>query len=113
MNYDSDIHDEPYQFDPLRYYKLRESKGAAASATKAAEVVANSQFVSVGTTSLTFGYGRHACPGRFFAVNEIKMVMATALLHYDIKNVPGETGRYKNMQIGAQVCSTPLLLPTW
>lgn len=88
------------------------SKDAQESGTKAAEVVANSQFVSVGSSSLTFGYGRHACPGRFFAVNEIKMIMATALLHYDMKNVAGQTGRYKNRQIGAQVCRILYLCST-
>lgn len=104
MNFDDEIHEDPFKFDALRYYNLRMAKDKEESAVKAAEVVANSQFVSVGTSSLTFGYGRHACPGRFFAVNEIKMIMATALLHYDMKNVDGQTERYPNRQIGSQVC---------
>lgn len=79
------------------------AKTAEESGVRAAEAVANSQFVSVGTSSLTFGYGRHACPGRFFAANEIKMVIATALQHYDMKLVDGETERYPNLTFGAQV----------
>ena len=35
---------------------------------------------------LSFGHGRHACPGRFFAVNELKIAMAHLLLTYDIKS---------------------------
>ena len=32
-----------------------------------------------------FGLGRHACPGRFLAANEIKMMLATLLMQYDFK----------------------------
>lgn len=34
---------------------------------------------------LSFGYGRHACPGRFFAVHEMKMLLAMILKKYDIE----------------------------
>lgn len=102
VNFDEAIYPNPHTFDALRFYNLRMAKESGA---KAAEVVANSQFVSVGANSLTFGYGRHACPGRFFAVNEIKMIMAQFLMHYDIKNVDGEMERYKNLKAGHRVCS--------
>lgn len=103
VNFDDTIFEDPETFDAMRYYNLRQAKDAAESGVRAAEVVANSQFVSVGTSSLTFGYGRHACPGRFFAANEIKMVIATMLLHYDMKMVDGQTERHKNLSFGAQV----------
>jgi hypothetical protein len=54
MNFNPHIHDHPEQFDALRYYNMRMAKNEQGSATKAAEVIANSQLVSVGTTSLTF-----------------------------------------------------------
>lgn len=69
------------------------------------------QMVSLDTTYLLFGHGRHAwyvfttpltlvaklntipfgtsSPGRFFAVNEVKAMMAHILLNYDIK-LPGD-----------------------
>lgn len=65
--------------------------------------MANSQFVSVSESSLTFGYGRHACPGRFFAANEIKMILANLLLHYEVRNPDGVTERHKNIRMGAQL----------
>ncbi|KAJ7778112.1 cytochrome P450 [Mycena metata] len=34
---------------------------------------------------LTFGLGRHACPGRFFGVNEQKLMMAHLLVTYDLQ----------------------------
>ncbi|KAK1993977.1 cytochrome P450 [Colletotrichum falcatum] len=88
------------KFDPLRFYKLRENKREEEMGSTQAEVVANSQFVSVSQSSLEFGYGRHACPGRFFAVNEIKMIMATLLATYDLKNVGGSKERYPNIVVG-------------
>ncbi|CAG8556264.1 11565_t:CDS:10, partial [Diversispora eburnea] len=37
-----------------------------------------------------FGSGRHACPGRFFAVNEIKVGMHKLILNYHIKTPSGK-----------------------
>ncbi|RHZ85916.1 hypothetical protein Glove_58g47 [Diversispora epigaea] len=37
-----------------------------------------------------FGSGRHACPGRFFAVNEIKIGMHKLILNYHIKTPSGK-----------------------
>lgn len=37
---------------------------------------------------LTFGHGRHACPGRFFAAAELKLILAYALLNYDFEMLP-------------------------
>ncbi|KAF6835727.1 ent-kaurene oxidase [Colletotrichum plurivorum] len=107
MNHDEEYFPDHDKFDALRFYKLRLAKGEQVTATKQAEVVANAQFVSVGPTSLTFGYGRHACPGRFFAVNEIKMILATTLANYDIKMEEGCTERYKNLDFGATAQPDP------
>ena len=41
---------------------------------------------------LNFGYGRHTCPGRFFATTEIKLIIAHVLLQYDVK--PVADGQY-------------------
>ena len=30
-------------------------------------------------------HGKHACPGRFFAVNESKVLLVYTLTHYDVK----------------------------
>jgi cytochrome P450 len=34
--------------------------------------------------------GEHACPGRFFASNEIKIALCILLLEYDFEYVPGD-----------------------
>ncbi|GME53120.1 putative cytochrome p450 [Neofusicoccum parvum] len=43
------------------------------------------QFVTTSAEHMGFGHGMHACPGRFFASNEIKIAIAHLLLKYDWK----------------------------
>jgi len=106
---DAAVFPDPEKFDGLRFYRLRDrsetAPNGAGEKAKAAAVpaAAHNQFVSVSPSSLTFGYGRHACPGRFFAANEIKMVMARMILKYDIRNVDGSTDRYPNFEISNTV----------
>lgn len=40
--------------------------------------------VTVGDTFLSFGHGKHACPGRFFASYEMKLMLAHLIQHYDV-----------------------------
>lgn len=61
------------RFDGYRFYNLRQEPGHES----------RWQFVTTGTDNMRFGHGTHACPGRFFAANEIKIVMAHLLLKYD------------------------------
>ena len=46
---------------------------------------ANYGLVSTSPDYLPFGHGRHACPGRFFAANELKLLLAYMILNYDIE----------------------------
>ncbi|KAI9465946.1 cytochrome P450 [Lactarius psammicola] len=78
---DGEIFPNPEEFDGFRFAKLRERNGGA---------VAGLQALSASTDNLTFGYGRHACPGRFFAVNEIKALLAHVVVTYDIKFEEGK-----------------------
>lgn len=60
------------------------------------------QFVTTSPDSIAFGHGSHACPGRFFASNEIKVVLVELLrrwdfrLEGDLSGVGGEGKRPKN-----------------
>lgn len=106
VNADATVFPNPEKFDAMRWYNLRQSKEGSSDGTskltgaKAAEVTAGSQFVSVSPSSLTFGLGRHACPGRFFAANEIKMICAVLLMNYDVALPEGESERYENLTFG-------------
>nr|BED42931.1 cytochrome P450 monooxygenase [Trametes versicolor] len=66
----------PDAFDPFRFARMRE--GGADAAVK-------HQLVNTSVDFLTFGHGKHACPGRFFAANELKTMLAYVVLTYDVK----------------------------
>ncbi|TFK98075.1 cytochrome P450 [Pterulicium gracile] len=67
----------PAEFDGMRFAKMREGGEREDSARH--------QMVNTNGTNLSFGNGRHACPGRFFAANELKAMLAHVLLNYDVK----------------------------
>lgn len=105
LSMDGDVVDDPETFDAFRSYRARAAAAAAQDGLDGvgrAGAAASNQFVTVSPTNLTFGYGRHACPGRFFAANEIKMIVARALLDYDIRMVDGSTERYPNFHFATQ-----------
>jgi len=43
------------------------------------------QIAATNPSFLVFGHGKHACPGRFLAANEIKAMLAHLVLNYDVK----------------------------
>lgn len=90
---DPDPNNEANKFDGFRHYKQRmNARGPGEQA--------RSQFVAANEDNMTFGYGRHACPGRFFAANEIKMILAQLLLNYDIGMPDGLTERHAQIVRG-------------
>jgi len=78
---DGEIYTNPEEFDGFRFARLREQDGDA---------VVKHQALSTSGDHLTFGFGRHACPGRFFAVNEVKALLAHVIVTYDIKFEEGK-----------------------
>lgn len=85
-------------FDPYRFRNLRKPETPDPIGYKNREQY---QYVSVTKENMTFGFGKHACPGRFFAANEIKLIMARILLTYDIRMPDGVTERYINFSRGS------------
>jgi cytochrome P450 len=55
----------------------------------------NSSVTHIERNLITFGLGKHACPGRQFAMNVIKFALHYLLLNYDIKKVSNEKIRPK------------------
>ncbi|KAI0178730.1 putative cytochrome P450 [Hypoxylon sp. FL1284] len=88
---------DPHEFDGFRFYKLRSKP----------EDVNKYQFASPTYDSMQFGFGRDACPGRFFASNQIKIILAYIISHYDIKFEGGATERPKNIMFEVNVLADP------
>ena len=76
-----DLHSNPEKYDIYRFLRMREEPGNANKA----------QLVATSPDHLSFGHGMHACPGRFFAANEIKIALCHLLMKYDWKLAPGSS----------------------
>ncbi|KIV81301.1 hypothetical protein PV11_03496 [Exophiala sideris] len=71
---DNDYYPDAHVFDAFRFSKQRTEPGQET----------NFSFVQTSTNYLHFGHGKHACPGRFFASNEIKVLLVLLLMNYDV-----------------------------
>jgi cytochrome P450 len=97
---------DPEVFDGLRFWKLRQQQSTSSPTSRPRSpspspssspsptppsppllpIGSNKhQFTSISDTNQNFGLGRHACPGRFFAAQEIKLILSYLLLNYDIR----------------------------
>ncbi|KAF2492514.1 cytochrome protein [Lophium mytilinum] len=94
---DPSVFPDPFKFDGHRFLNLSQEPGGA---TKY-------QFVSTSNDSIVFGHGKHACPGRFFASNEIKIILVHLLTKYDVKFSDGVTERPVPMHMGADLIPNP------
>jgi cytochrome P450 len=63
-----------------------------------------SSFVSIAQTHMHFGFGRQACPGRFFAANTLKAIISRLILDYEFKFVDSLEGeRPANLVVGEHI----------
>ncbi|KAF3759878.1 cytochrome P450 [Cryphonectria parasitica EP155] len=68
---DPTLYADPDKFDPYRYIAAREANPHS------------NYHVSLTPSHMGFGYGAHACPGRFLASNMMKIAMAFMVMNYD------------------------------
>lgn len=71
--WDPEVYPKPEQWDGRRFLRMRETAGLENAA----------QLVTTSPEHMGFGHGKHACPGRFFASNEAKVILIYLLLKYD------------------------------
>ncbi|EJF62111.1 cytochrome P450 [Dichomitus squalens LYAD-421 SS1] len=64
-------------FDPFRFSRMREAGSSSGSSRL--------QFSSTSPEYLPFGHGQLACPGRYFAGNQLKAILSHIILNYDLK----------------------------
>lgn len=75
MMEDTSVFGEDSGFRPQRFLEMRQKPGQENKW----------QFVTTGPEHLAFGHGMHSCPGRFFASNEVKVILIHLLTKYDWK----------------------------
>ncbi|KAF3018969.1 hypothetical protein E8E14_012215 [Neopestalotiopsis sp. 37M] len=128
---DANLYSNPESFDGHRFMNLRAGAIPDPLGYKNKE---QHQFVTATKDFMAFGYGRHACtpiascptnsialmtlhngkltssmtsPGRFFAANEIKLILARILLEYEFRMPNGLTERYPNLNMGLDSLPDP------
>lgn len=82
--HDPDTYPEPERFDPDRHLKAVEDSRPNGP----------KQFTAVSPEHMGWGYGKHSCPGRFFAAAVAKMLLTHILFKYEFKLPDGELGEH-------------------
>lgn len=95
MMKDDSIFENPLEYNPRRFIDMRNKPGQENKW----------HFVSTSVEHLAFGHGKHSCPGRFFAANEIKLMLIFLFLKYDWNVAEG--GQKKDTFKGSDVASDP------
>jgi cytochrome P450 len=97
VHYDEDIYPDARKFNAFRFAQPSAVKNVFDSFTSKEDIEAArlseangdpkkpKSSVSLDDAFLGFGFGKYACPGRFFALNEMKIFMAHMLLNYDVE----------------------------
>ncbi|KAI0329481.1 cytochrome P450 [Cubamyces sp. BRFM 1775] len=96
LHHDGSVYADADVFDPWRFSRQREREGEAMK----------HQYVNTSIDYVSFGHGKHACPGRFFAANELKAMLAYLVLNFDMK-LEGDAKRPENVYWGPTVVPSP------
>lgn len=97
---DESIYPDAQTYRGFRFYDKRQEAGNEH----------RFQFVTTSPEHLGFGHGIHACPGRFFAANEVKILLAHLLLKYDWKFAEDVgAGRPPNIMHGVENICNPTI----
>jgi cytochrome P450 len=96
VHLNENIYPDALKFDPFRFVKLKEQDDTGR----------RFDLVTTGVDSLGFGHGRHACPGRYFAACELKLMLAHVVMNYDVK-LENEGVRPKDMWLVTSCVPNP------
>ncbi|KZT01552.1 cytochrome P450 [Laetiporus sulphureus 93-53] len=75
MHHDEDVYPDAHTFNPWRF----------SDSCNERDDFQRQHTITTSPYFLLFGHGKHACPGRFFAVNELKAMLAHMVVSYDMK----------------------------
>ncbi|KAI1778088.1 cytochrome P450 [Hypoxylon cercidicola] len=91
VHHDERFYEKPLEYDAFRF--SREFEGLHDYKLRAAQ-----QQLAVNTSEsfLTFGYGRHVCPGRWYTAQTLKQALAYIVQNHDVELV-GKPAQSKSM----------------
>ena len=112
VHMDSKIYPDPYTFDAFRFSREVEEKEAQVKNSPSQEtdekdlISLHNRLDATRTsdTYMTFGHGRFACPGRFLATKELKLILVNMVSKYEIQPLKSRT---ENWMFG-QMCIPPV-----
>lgn len=85
LHNDESIYPNATTYDAFRYSRVLEQPPAAAeNGTESAPKPLSQSLAATSEVYLPFGHGKHSCPGRFFAADEMKLVFAYIFAKYEI-----------------------------
>ncbi|PNY27401.1 Dihydromonacolin L monooxygenase LovA [Tolypocladium capitatum] len=96
-SWDPEIHPQPNEWDGYRFYDMRHVPERQHLA----------QLVTTSPEHLAWGHGNHACPGRFFAANVVKIILVNVLLKYDFELPEGFVP--KVLEVGFSMSHDPFM----
>ncbi|KJZ74566.1 hypothetical protein HIM_06162 [Hirsutella minnesotensis 3608] len=87
IHLDADTYPNPREYNPFRF--VHPPKGSTPGAARGSDPPRKIRStVTLDENFLSFGIpGRHACPGRFFALLELKIFLAHLLLNYEVEHM--------------------------
>lgn len=92
---DPELYPDPLKFDGLRFFNLRQN---AEEAKKHQH-----QFASISSMEPWWGVGKFACPGRFWASAQIKLLLIALLSNFDISFPEGRSEKPERSAEGGKL----------
>lgn len=117
IHLDPGIHTKPHEYHPFRSCEPSQLEGkrcqvteqtlrAQQSTTDAGEM----EEIKPDYKFTGFGFGRHACPGRFFAMHVLKIAVAQMLLQYEVEFIIEKPPKFRALWIQTPLETTSIRL---
>ena len=88
IHHDSNLYNDPYRFNAFRFTGDEVARQAFENESDStAHSGKNQPCTTVNERFLTFGYGRHACPGRFLATQILTLAIAQVVQKYNVEHI--------------------------
>ncbi|KAI1439032.1 cytochrome P450 monooxygenase [Xylaria sp. CBS 124048] len=94
--------ENPETFNGYRFVAGAQAQEEGPESTADGAVNRAQSAATVTPTNLVFGYGKHACPGRFYAIRKIKIIFCKIAFRYDFKWTKVPKGRPQDFPVEGQ-----------